>query len=619
MKKINKYFAFFFIFFSSLVITGCTAGFEDMNTNPRTIGVLTADQLLFRAQAETLLAGQAWNNIYDAKLPWMQYTLATWGMGDASTFINKWAHRGGVGSSQYGEFNSMGAYVTTIEVLAERDPAYSNIAQMARLTLIAKAIHVSDMYGSLVYTEGWLARKGMVDEESMNPVFDTQEQLVAIWDRELKEIIQNLQNGLNDPNQVAARGNDRAYAGNVQQWIKAANGIRLRLASRLWNIQPATAKAIAAEVLAPSNAANVFSGVNDNFAFWHDDFFYGGDWHSVHDMNAASAVFMDYLVKNEDPRKRFYFRQNNLTRERAIEHNLFILGGTSSPFNMVPLYYGRWVGGNIGLDQRGASVPPASAALTPPPRRGDFPAGEAGYEQFKEVAIEYMENFDWREEEYRYDRRWFAGGVAAARPANLPQARLWRGNLTIDGATANGGSCMLVMTFADFCFLAAEFVLREGIPSTRTAQQWYETGVRASLDTWNEIGRFSTLVGFTAMTEDEITTFLNMPDVKWDPSKGLQQIYVQSYVEHFKNTNESYALWKRTDFFDMVAPIITFQKPTAGGTPLIIPRRMRFAYPAQGTANYENQMRRIQDMEKDPKFGRIDNEWGRIWWDAPGN
>lgn len=628
MKNIYTYFTLSFIFFASLTFKGCTDGFAEMNTHPGNVATLTPDQLLVRAQSEWIRAGRTWD-ISDSQLPWMQYTSAGWGTGSAAVMVNKWGWRGGVTNPMFNEFNNMGAYVTYIEFLAENAPdnRFSNIATMARITLIAKAIHTSDMQGSLVYSQGWRARIGMMDYDSMNPRFDTQEELVVIWDRELREAIQTLQNNMNDPNQVNPRGMDRAYVGDTQRWIRAANGIRLRLASRLWNVQPATARAIATEVLAPANAMNIFASNDDSFIFWHDrNFIFGGEWHSVHDMNHASRNFMNYLQRNQDPRKRIFFRPNRLTREMIISHNLAAMA--TNPFNMIPLTTTRWEGAHVCPTRRGWLPPPAVLAdVTLRPNRADFPAGDAGQDAFVEAAIYFMENFDWREDNVpvspehpggRWDRNHWQGGVAMMRPASPPQARTWAaGHVTIEGVPGNGGIWMPVMTFADFSFLAAEFVLRENIPSSRTAQQWYETGVRASLDQWNFVARFADAIGFEEMTEEEINTFLSMPDIAWNPTKALEQIYTQAFVEHFRNVTEMHALWKRTNFPNTQSTIIPKEEIIVEGVTLVVPRRARFSRPNPGSPNFNNWMRALDQMEAEPNFGPIENEWGRVWWDAP--
>jgi hypothetical protein len=579
MKKVNKYFTIFSIVFASLLVGSCTEGFEDFNTNPRTLAEAAPEALFYRASTEMLTSGQAWNTIYAAKYRWMQYGAGIWGY----TLVQFTYHMNAIGDQVYGTYNNMGGYITNIEYIAEQSATpenYSNLVQMGRIMLIAKAIQASDLFGSLAYSEAWFSRKGMVDEESMTPAFETQEQLVTVWDQQLKECIQKLQAKLSDTNQISVKGYDRAYNGNAQGWIKAANALRLRLAGRIWKKQPAVAKSIATEVLASSNAANTFQGNADSFILWYDNLYtnvHSGDWHSVIDMEIAPYALMDYLNKNEDPRKRMYFIINNLTPANIAAFNAQQTAAGADPFSLIPDGYGRWEGSTVSTD-----------LFATDRRRASYNLGTGA-------------------------------SAINMRPANRPQVRLWRGNVTVDGGAAgSGGNWAPIMTNADFCLLAAEFVLREGIASGKTAQQWYETGVRASLDQWNDMGKYCDVTGYSAMTETEINTFLNKPDIKWDSSKAQEQIHAQVYVEHYKNVDEAWAFWKRTGYPNAQSNIVKFELPVITGVPQtkLMPRRVKFVYPTVGVHNYDNLKKRLDDMAKDPIFGDIGDDFGRLWWDV---
>ena len=632
MKRIIINFALFIVFLSSVLMSGCTNDFENLNTNPRTIGTLEPEQLFYRVQTEWLKSGHAWNGIFIAKMQWMQYgTPAAYFTGEADMRVRWNFNSFNMGSSAvYSEYNNMGSYLMTIENIIEKSANpdyYSDLVQMGRILLIAKAIQTSDMWGSLAYSDAWLARKGLVDDESMEPSFQLQEELVDVWDTELKQCIQHLQSGLNTTRKVSLRGIDRAYNGNTQQWIKAANAIRLRLASRIWKKQPSKAEGIASEVLSPANSANIFDSKDDNFIFWFDNLYttitnQDGDWHSVRDLNRASATFMDYLNKYQDPRKPVYFQINNLTAANIAEFNRQRKVNRDNPYALIPPDFSQWMGAVMSFDRR-ASLPSAPSDM---PKREDFPNDQA----FNTATDAFYDNWDFESRwasVTTYDRRYAAinafslPGTTAnidMRPANIPDARLWRGNL--DAGT--GGNWAPVMTYADFAFLAAEFVLRANIPSSKTAQQWYEAGLRASVDTWLKLGEYCRVYNYTLswyanMTnEAAITRFLTQPDIQWNPAKGLEQIYAQTYVEHYKNIDEMWAFWKRTGYPDKQSGIITFEPVMVSGVEREIPRRVRFTYPNEGVHNYLNLKKRIDDMTKDPIFGGVDNEFGRLWWDV---
>ena len=650
MKRINKFSALFLIVLSSFAVNSCTDGFEELNTNPRTIGVIEPQQLFYRAQTEQLTIGHAYSSIWYAKLQWMQYgTPHTWFTAEANMSLRWTYFQTGIGNTLYSEYNNMGAYITTIENLVEKSDSpdkYSDLVQMGRILLIAKAIQTSDMWGSLAYSEAWLARKGMVDDKSMTPSFQSQEELVAIWDNGLKECIQKLQARLNATDKVSLAGIDRAYNGNPQKWIKAANAIRLRLASRLWKIQPATAKAIATEVLSPGNSGNVFAGIDDSFILWFDNLYttiHSGDWHSSGDLNRASATIMNYLNKYGDPRRPIYFRPNNLTQENIAIFNeqqktgLTIPGVVNipprqNPYRMIPPSFTQYEGAVMSFDRRralpdapavepGPGQPPVSGTQVAPllPNRANYP-DDAAYNAAYDA---YYDNWDfeaiWKHPEMNYDRRYLSINAFLSPPATTTtgmvpacalQVRLWQGI----NDTGTGGNWAPVMTYADFCYLAAEFVLREGIPSDKSAQGWYEAGLRGSLDQWNALGNYCRVHNYTAMTEEEITTFLNQNDIKWDGR--LEQIYAQTYVEHYKNVDEAWAFWKRTGYPSPSSEIIPFERVMVSNIERFIPRRARFTIPLEGVHNYENLKKRIEDMAKDPKFGDPLDEFGRLWWDV---
>lgn len=568
MKRIYQLIIASFALLSSALVS-CTDGFADMNTNPETLPVVQPEQLLYTAEVQALTSGHCWNAIYASKYRWMQYGAGIWGYSTTqySFFMNS------IGTTVYDEYNNMGGVITNIEYLIEQSNTperYSDLKQMGRIMLIAKGIQTSDLYGSLVYSNGWLARKGLEDDASLTPAFETQEELSAIWDRQLKECIANLQAKLSTGDQISIKGYDRAYNGDTRRWIKAANGLRLRLASRLWKRQPETAKAIAMEVLASANAANVFDNNDDGFVLWFDNLYttiHTGDWHSVRDMEIATYCMMDYLNKNEDPRKRMYFVINNLTPENLEAFNKEY----TNPDQQLPADYGRWEGSTASYD-----------SFTVDKRRTRLYLHPAGAD-----AIDM-------------------------RPANMPQVRLWKG----DDDDGSGGNWAPIMTYADFCFLAAEFTLRENIPSAKTPQQWYETGLRASLDLWNFLGKYCDIANYEAIEEAEITNFLGKPDIKWDASRALEQIYAQTYLEHYKNVDEAWAFWKRTGYPNTESNIVRFEKPIIQGVARMVPRKVKLVYPNEGVHNYENLKKRLDDMAKDPQFGSIDDEFGRLWWDV---
>lgn len=538
-----------------LSFNSCTDDFVEINSDVRTIFEVEPERFLYRVQS----AANGWEHFYDvhqAQMCWLQYGVETGGNGEFKyTYFNPnlWKQR-------YEEiFIKTGSYMRHMEYLVSSSDAsdadkarYQPAIEVARINLIYIAMLTSDVYGSLAYTEGWSLRSG---GENAEPAFDTQESLFALWDTELKNAINVIKSASNP---VSIANYDMSFKGDWNKWVKAANALRLRLALRYMKRDMAKAKSIATEVLGSSD---IPSSTDDSFVVWlsgmetnHDDY------SEIHNNVRPSVNFMSYLKKYNDPRKRMFFRINNLNEENVAQWN-----AANADDNLSE--YSRWEGTHPSYDTK--------------------------------TLAEWV----------KINKSRTMGGTNMT-PLNIPQARIFRG--TYDGGS--GGTWFPRVTYADFCYMAAEFVL-DGIPSSKTAEQWYTEGVRSSLELWSKAGQYCDIVDYQAITEAEINEFMAQDDIKWNPEIGREQIYAQAYVEHFKNNHESHAQYKRVGYPNENSPVITMIVPYTNNVRQEIPRRYVFNYPLEGTMNYANQVKRLQDMSADPEFGAIDDTFGRVWWD----
>lgn len=584
MKRIKYIGIVLLLMGVSLIFSRCTSGFTDMNIDPRSEQAVTPERLFYTAQIQTLTSGHCWNGIWASKARWLQYGAGIWGY----TNIQYTYFSGAIGNTIYNEYNEMGSYVTDLAYqasLLENKEQYAGLINASRILLIAKGIQTSDLFGSLAYSEAWKAREGKTDPADLMPRYETQEELVEIWDRDLKECIANLK-AIDGTPQIALIGHDRAYNGDLKKWIKAANGIRLRIAGRIWNRTPDKALEIAKDVLKPENAADLFSGNDDSFILWFDRLYtniHGSDWHSSRDMLIATKSMVNYALKNGDPRLRIFYAKNNLTPERVEIYNK----SQDESVNKIPVEWANqpFIGGTANRD--------------------DWTV--------EKDRARYSETFNFGTEKIDI------------MPGNRAQSRVWFGadRISIGNVdhAGSGGNWAPIMSYADFCFLAAEFALREreSVSSNKTAKEWYEAGVRASLDQWNFIGGYSQTLYYESFTPAEIDNFLNQPDVKWDESKALEQIRAQWYVENYKNVDEAYAQWKRTNYPNINGTIITRERVFVGGVETVVPRKVIFTKASSAAHNSKNMNDRLDKMEEDPQFLGIDNEYGRLWWDSPGN
>lgn len=556
MNKIKTWAFALPVFLGALC--SCDNDFVKINTDSGSVLEIDPVSALYQIESNYNTFQSMWDDSYACKLRWMQYCTGIWGYGTTNfTFFNS-----RIGQTLYTEYNNVGSYARHIEHLVSQMPSdeaarYSDLIQVARIILITKGIATTDMHGSLVYSEGWGMRSGKLDV--MEPRFQTQEELFDLWDTELKEIIATLKAN-QGTDQVSLAGYDVCYDGKTEQWIKAANAVRMRIALRIYKRKPDEARKIAAEVLASND---IPAGIEDSYIMYFDKLFTsGGDWHSIIDMDRASAPFMTYLKKYNDPRKRLFFQINELTPENIARYN----AEQTDPDKLIPEDFTRWEGGTVSND--------------------------------------------YKSTDKRYISRSIKADGTDMRAANKPQTRLWKGMQD----NGSGGSWFPIITYADFCFMASEFVL-DGVASTKTAQEWYEEGVRASIRKWSDIGKYCQINNYEAVTDEEIEAFVAQEGIRWNPAIAKEQIYCQSYVEHFKNNNETWALWRRTGYPNKQSTVITFDMVVINGVEQTVPRRTRFSHPAVGTPNYANEVERIETMAKDPEFGDMTNEFGRLWWD----
>ncbi|TYP75836.1 SusD/RagB-like outer membrane lipoprotein [Aquimarina intermedia] len=180
----------------------------------------------------------------------------------------------------------------------DRFPTTYSVAQILRVETMHR---VTDVYGPTVYS-----RYG--DLSVSNPVFDSQEQVYNLFFEELDAAIIQL---VSDKNNDQLANFDFAYSGNVSNWIRFANTLRLRLAMRIANVNPQKAKLEGEksinhpEGLLISNSQNFIV----NGGATHPLTVFNSSWNDTR-MNASMESF---LVGYNDPRGDILFQNSEVT------------------------------------------------------------------------------------------------------------------------------------------------------------------------------------------------------------------------------------------------------------------------------------------------------------------
>jgi Starch-binding associating with outer membrane len=464
---------------------------------------------------------------------------------------------------RYGVFYpALGAALTDVQVLISKLPddekaKYAQINAIADIPKIYYGFYVSDINGSIPYTEAFQGRYG----GTLTPKYETQQELFALWDKRLKEVIGILKAAPSTP-QVSLGRNDLYYHGDVNLWVKAAAGLRMRMAMRLMKRDAATATAILKEVVA--DAANLMISNADGFVLYADvSFTSGGNWNP--EEFRAPKPTLDFMFAQNDPRLRLFYKKNNYTQanlDLAIAKGLYPAGTVANPR--------RYVGAPISPDV----VKTVSSWFTT----------KKVNDKLSMDTVSYLQ---WR----------------MFQPVSADGT----------GTAGTGQSFFPLISYADELFMRAELAVN-GI-TAENAQSLYYAGIDASIAFYDKAAANAKLADYTVLGATEIADYKALPAIAYNPAKALEQIAIQSYINFYKQPNEAWALYKRTGMPNATTALAN-ENIMIDGTLYQIPRRAALSAPSSSDLNAANKQTALDNMKADPDFGAaIDDLYGRVWWD----
>ncbi|KQS41955.1 SusD/RagB family nutrient-binding outer membrane lipoprotein [Pedobacter sp. Leaf194] len=304
MKIINKSKYFFLISTALLLGTGCKKEkFVEANLNPETLYTIKPEDQFLKAASGSQDDFEYFADVYRAANLWMQYS--TLNTGNGLNFNN-------VGS----QFNTRYSKIFYGRLAPALVDAMKNIESMpdadrnarvkmkaiSQVLLSYYAFYVSDINGSIPYTQAFQARYG----GTITPAYDTQQAVFAKVDEELKASVATLKSN-QAATQISLGGNDPFFNGDVVSWTKAANALRLKIAARLMKVDPAKMKAIATEVLADPVQ---MTAPSDSWMLKVGPTFADASGNYNPGNFAAGKPVLDFMVAKGDPRLSIYYRPN---------------------------------------------------------------------------------------------------------------------------------------------------------------------------------------------------------------------------------------------------------------------------------------------------------------------
>jgi len=373
---------------------------------------------------------------------------------------------------------------------------------------------VTDSWGDIPYSQ---ALKGDSVGSSLTPTYDKQKDIYtdffAVLDKASKDLV-GASNGLG-----AA---DPIYGGDPASWQKFINSLRLRLAIRVVNVDPALASAqIAAARNAPGGL--ILTNADNAYFPWPGDGVYNNPWADNlggRDDWRMSDRLVNIMNADSDPRLAIY-------AQPAASDGAY----RGSPNGVLP-------------------APPNMPDRATTSRPGII---------FYKGATVYGPTF---------------GGAGASLPTP-------------------------VLTAAEVNFILAEASERGlGGLTAGTAAAYYNAGISASLNQWNDMAASSG----QSISAAAMAAYLANPSVVYSGGvAGQKQIALQKYVALYMDGATAWFEWRRTCVPNTIVP-----GPDA--TLNYVPRRLE--YPTtEATANGDALKAAIAAQGPD-------NLGTKLWWDT---
>lgn len=287
------------------VLTSCKKeDFVELNIDPNTLYTVRPEDQFLAATIGVEDDFEAYYDDYRRIMWWMQ--MSTDARGNRKNFTRDVSNF----NTRYGKifYGRVGPRLADIAHLIslmpeEEQAAYLYEKSIAQIFLSYYAFYVSDINGSIPYTEAFQSRYG----GTLEPKYDTQSELFTILDNQLKEAVAALKSTPSVP-QKAYGISDQFFNGDVTKWIKTGNAARLRIAMRMTKVDENRVKTIVNEVLA--SPADQMSSNSDSWVWVApgNSFGGGGNWNPV-GMRAPKPT-LDFMVAKADPRLRLFYSKN---------------------------------------------------------------------------------------------------------------------------------------------------------------------------------------------------------------------------------------------------------------------------------------------------------------------
>ena len=444
-----------------------------------------------------------------------------------------------------------------------------NLNAALRIHRVYLTAVLADIYGDVPASEAGLGYIAGIS----TPKYDTVEELYNWFFEELTACEALLGTGTDN-----ISGDVTSMGGDVAQWKKYANALRMRYAMRISDVNPQKAqdefeKAVAA--------------------------------------GAISSAADDAYIKYADSPYTYYDGANDYDfRTNALSEILYGQDATSPTFVSSTLFYQMQRTNDPRLYRICRHYYNIKRSQVKPDKEENI--------DLTDEVLAYFERTQTGEEPCNPGAAWYSDWMSAPATSELPtlqkkadidantydnsdfRARAMRPHLNIDFEMPNTPGDL--MSYAEVEFLLAE-AKTKGWNVSGDAESHYEAGVRASMQLLNNHYLTSNKI-----SDDEINAFIAHNPLGDNPKETIN---TQAWILHMMNPSEAWANMRRSDYpaiLDRTRLGIFTNGFTYTDADMKMPNRLRYPeLEAQyNSANYKAAIERM---------GGTDNWHSKLYWD----
>lgn len=577
------------VFLTAALMTGCTDGFEEVNSDPNKIYDVKLSNIFPGTVYRTMNVISELN--YNRMMSYSRYVTMI-------PFQNAWQGSDGVYRQLYVDILRD---LKALEAKYAGDPEHVNSYGIVKTWKAFIYYQLLALYGPVCLTDSYFD-----DVSKRSFTYDSEKTAYLVLLNDLGNAVDTF-----DPDASEIITSDPVYSGDIERWRKLANTLRLEIAMNIQNISAEHAREHAAKAMAHEEwlisslddaLCPHYGTVQDADGSWYYKQLYvnniqtSNNWSLMPSMNEYFAV---YLFTYNDPRMPVYFMKTNETNPdaapytmpdvltRAHDCDVTECNATARAQHLQLMIEGKVLRDSLRVRYNIPYVPTAdgTGARTP---------------------------FGWQ---VPFDPTDPNGSLRITDPLSTADVA----NACFIQPRFYAIDCkMPLLRWADACFLAAEAKVKFGL-GAKAAGDYYEAGIRASFAEWDILADLDAYIaqdgvawGTSHVGLYDTRKLMNADINGANGDEGhLEQIYKQRYFADFLDCISAWRMERRTRALNF--PPFFYNGSQAyeeGGDPYyVFPERLCFT-DGERTSNPDAYYAAIDTLQQNSPSPKPDARWG---------